>query len=500
MLETAKGGGFLALGTLFAFGSRFVIAFFLARLLGVEQYGIYILAISAATLIASIATLGLDTTMVRYVAILRSKHDDAGVWGTLQIGVGFSFLASTLLSLGLYFLAEPIAGGLFKEVRLAPFFQLFSFIIPFMTLSSVLVGVARGFKRMDYSALAENGVLFITRMIMVGILALIHLDAFTAVIAFGLSELAVSITLLYLLNKEYSLKRSLNEGRREYRKIITFALPFWMSGILTKFRKNIQTLLLGTLNTVSSVGIFSIASKINLISLIFYKSIIASVKPVLAELDGRNDWEQIGQLYQTTTRWTFMANLPIFIIMAIFPEQLMSIFGKSFTTGALALIILALGELVNAGTGICGSIIDMTGRTKLKLANSIFWVLLISVSNVILIPRWGVVGAAIASSLSVASVNLLRVLEVWILYRMQPYNISYLKPVAAGLAAVISTLVLKELLPTEGGILFTAIKILVLLIVYAVTLLLLGILPEERIVLERTYKRVFSLLSKSQAN
>ena len=500
MLETAKGGGFLALGTLFAFGSRFIIAFFLARILGVEQYGIYILAISAASLIASIATLGLDTTMVRYVAILRSKHDDLGVWGTVQIGVGFSFLASILMSVGLYFMAEPIAGELFDELQLVPFFQLFSFIIPFMTLSSVLVGVSRGFKRMDFSALAENGVLFITRMILVGILSLIRLDAITAVIAFGLSELAVSISLLYLLNKEFSLKLSLSEGRREYRKIFIFALPFWMSGILTKFRKNIQTILLGTLNTVSSVGIFSIASKINLISVIFYKSIIASVKPVLAELEGRKDWEQIGKLYQTTTRWTFMANLPIFIMMAIFSEQLLSIFGNSFSSGALALIILALGELVNAGTGICGSIIDMTGRTKLKLANTIFWVFLISVSNVILIPRWGLVGAAVASSLSVTTVNLLRVLEIWILYRLQPYNFSYLKPVAAGFAAVITTLLLKELLPTDGSILFTVINILILLTVYAGTLLILGILPEERIVLEKTYKRMFSRLSKSQSN
>jgi O-antigen/teichoic acid export membrane protein len=498
MLDTAKGGSFLAMGTLFALGSRFAIAFFLARLLGAEQYGIYDLAISAATLIASIATMGLDSTMVRYVAIQVSNRDDSGVWGTIQIGVGFSFLASSLMSIGLYFLAGPIAVGLFNEPRLVPFFQLFSVIIPFMTLSSVMVDVARGFKRMDYSALAQNGVLFTTRMILIGILALIRLDAFTAVIAFGLSELAVSISLFILLKKQFSLNKAFSQARREYREIFTFALPFWMSGILTKFRKNIQTLLLGTFNTVTSVGIFSIASKINLAGHIVYQSIIASVKPVLAELDEGKNWDQMERLYQTTTRWTFMANLPIFLIMAIYPEQLLSIFGRSFTSGALALIVLALGELINAGTGICGSIIDMTGRTKLKLANAIFWVLLISVSNVLLIPRWGVLGAAVSSSLSISAVNLLRVLQVWILYRILPYNRTFIKPITAGSAAAFGALLLRWLLPEDGNFLLIIVQILVLGFVYIGVTLLLGVLPEERIVLVKLYKRVFSLLSKIQ--
>lgn len=500
MLETAKGGSFLAIGTLFAFGSRFVIAYFLARLLGVEQYGIYILAISFATLIAGIATLGLDSTMVRYIALQVSKKDYEGVRGTIQIGVGVSFLLSALLSLGLFLLADPIAGGLFNEPRLAPFFQLFSIIIPFMTLSSVLVNVSRGFKRMDYSSLAENGVLFVTRMVLVGILAIIRLDAYTAVIAFGLSELAVSISLIYLLRKVFPLKISPSKARRNYREIFTFSLPFWLSGILTKFRKNIQTLLLGTLNTVTSVGIFSIASKINLISYIFYKSIIASVKPVLAVLDEEKNWGQIGQLYQTTTRWTFMANLPIFLIMAFFPEELMSVFGESYASGALVLIILAFGELINSGTGICGSIIDMTGRTKLKLVNSMIWVLLMSIGNVILIPRWGVIGAAVASSFSLAAVNLLRVLQVWYLYRVQPYNLSYIKPITAGAAAVITVLFLQWLIPVTDGFIFTAIQIFALISVYLITLFMIGVLPEDRVVLSRVYKRMVSLLSNFQIN
>jgi O-antigen/teichoic acid export membrane protein len=265
MLQTALGGSFLAAGTLFEYGSRFVIAFFLARLLGAEQYGVYNLAISAALLIASLSTFGLDSAMVRYIAMQAGNEDEAGVWGTLQVGAGISFVISIVASIGLYLLAGPIAIGIFDEPQLATFLRLFSLFIPFSTLSSVLVDAARGFRRMDYSALAENVVLFVSRMAMLGILAISGLDAIKAVIAFGLSDLAVVLSLIYLLHKEFSFKRPLSQARRDFRDILTFSLPFWMSGLLTKFRKNIQTLLLGTLNTATSVGIFSIASKINLV-------------------------------------------------------------------------------------------------------------------------------------------------------------------------------------------------------------------------------------------
>ncbi|HZD10202.1 MAG TPA: flippase [Candidatus Binatia bacterium] len=499
MLHTAKGGGFLAAGSLFEFGSRFVIAFVLARLLGAGEYGIYNLAISAATIVASIGTIGLDSTMVRYIAMHKGKKDAAGLWGTLQIGVGFSFGASIVLGLSLYALSDLLAIQVFHEAGLASYLRLFSLFVPFSTLSSVLVDVARGFKRMDYSALGENVVLFVARLILVGILGLIGLNAYTAIIAFGLSDLAVVLALFYLLDKEFSFRRPLREARRDYREVLTFALPFWLSGLLTKFRKNLQTLLLGTLNTVVSVGIFSIAVKINLVGHVAYTAIITSVKPFLAELYDQGNVEQMGRLYITTTRWAFTANLPLFLLMALYPQELLSIFGESFTGGALALIVLAAGELVNAGTGICGSIIDMTGYTRLKLANSVIWVTLLSVSNVLLIPQGGVLGAAVASSFSIAFVNLLRTVEVWIIFRLQPYNWSYGRPLLAAVLASGAALLLGRVLPASGNFLFTAVHVLVLFAIYAAALLILGLPNEERTVLARTYTRSNHMRMQLQA-
>jgi O-antigen/teichoic acid export membrane protein len=490
MLATARGGGILAAGQLFTFGGRFIIAFLLARLLGAEEYGLYSLALGAATVVTSISGFGLDSAMIRYVAIQSKKQDDAGLWGTVQIGIMGVLGSSILLAVGLYFLAEPIAQNVFSEPQLTRLLQLLSFIVPFLAMSDLLVGIAHGFRRMEYTAFVQNSVQLLVRIFLIIVFALLGLNAFLTVLAFGISDVAASFVLIYFLNRDLSWKRPINSARRDTREILNYSLPFWLSGMLTKFRKNIQILLLGSFSTVSNVGIFSLASKINLVSHVTYSSIVASVKPVIAEVHTLENRVELGRLYQTTTRWTFMFNLPMFLVTVLFPEAILSIFGQSFVNGSTALILLALGELINSGTGICGSIIDMTGYTKTKLVNSVVWVALTLTSNFLLIPQWGLLGAAASVFISVGSINLLRVAEVWFIFRILPYNRTFLKPITAGLVSFLAAYLTSQWLPAEASLFFVIIDGSVVFASYAAVLLLLGLAPEDRTVVVRMYQRI----------
>lgn len=108
--------------------------------------------------------------------------------------------------------------------------------------------------------------------------------------------------------------------------------------------------------------------------------------------------------------------------------------GDAFTAGASALVILAFAELAGAATGICGPMIDMTGHTRVKLANSVLYATLAIAVGVALIPRWGVVGAAVAALIAMATVNI--VCEVWFLERFTPFDWTFWKPISAGIGAL----------------------------------------------------------------
>jgi len=495
---TAAGGAILAAGSLFEAGGRFVIAFLLARLLGAEQYGLYNLAISAALLTSGIASFGMESTLVRYVAMLVRQEDNDGLWGALQIGIGLSFLVSVLLGIGLYILAEPLAIHVFHSPELMPLLQLLSITVPFLTLSNVLVGAAHGFKKMEYSAVAQNFVQLLIRLCLVLIFSMLGLNAFLTVIAFGISDIAASLTLVYLLRRQLVWRRPQQGARRDVREILSFSLPLWLSGLLLKFRKNLQTILLGALSTVTNVGVFALVSKINLIGHVSYRSLVASVKPVIAEMYVQEEWAQMGGLYQTATRWTFMTNLPMFLVMLLIPEAILSIFGASFVGGATALIILALADLVNAGTGICGSIIDMTGYTRLKLMNSVLAIVLAVACNVLLIPHWGVLGAAAATFLATATINVLRVVEVWFLFRLLPYNWSFLKPTLVGLAALGVGLLTRYWLPHEPNIVYVAVQMLLVFGVYIGMNLVLGLAPEDRALFGRMVQKMRAVVMRNR--
>jgi O-antigen/teichoic acid export membrane protein len=491
ILATAKGGGFLAGGNLVELVCRFVISFLLARLIAAEGYGLYNLAISAATIFAGIASLGLDDAMVRYVAIMSRRADRPGLWGTLQIGIGVSTAAGVLMGAILYFAATPIAEGMFDEPRLTPLLHLLAFVIPFLTMSNVLTGCARGFGRMDHAAFAENVVQSVIRVVLLAVLALIGLDVFTAVLVFGISDVASSVTLFVLLNRQFSLRRPVRRNvRRDVRDVFSFAIPLWLSGLLNQFRKNIETVALGALAAVADVGVYSIVVKINLVSHIAYRSIVVSVKPVLAALFDEQDHDALGRLYTAATRWTLAMNVPFFLISVLYAEPILLVFGETFAAGASALVVLAIGELIVAGTGICGSIIDMAGHTRLKLINTVVWIALLLASTALLVPRWGVLGAATSSLIATGTINVVRLVQVWVVERLMPYRDGFWKTVLAATVALGLGLVMKLLLPLDGSIVRAMAQGLVVVAAYVGLLVVLGIAPEDRLVYRRVFRRL----------
>jgi O-antigen/teichoic acid export membrane protein len=229
ILHTAKGGSIVAIGRLFNYLSRFAITLVLARSLGAEQYGLYNLALSAATIAGVLAMFGLDQALTRYIAISRSRHDQSGLWGAIQVGVGASLLFSLITSAGLYALAYPLAEQVFHEPRLAPLLQLAAVIAPFLTLSNVLAGATRGFKNMRDTVLAENFLQPIVRFILIVVIAFIGLDVFKAVLIYGIADFSASILLVFLLNKHFSLRRPLGTTKQSALSIMGFSLPLWLS-------------------------------------------------------------------------------------------------------------------------------------------------------------------------------------------------------------------------------------------------------------------------------
>ena len=498
LLAVARGGGILAVGQFLELVARLGVALLLSKALGADQYGLYIMAISVATIFGGVSTLGLDRALIRYVAILADRRDRPGLWGTLQIGFWFSGLCAATIGLGLFVGADWIATTIFDEPDLARPLRLMAFLVPFLTISNVLRGVAHGFRRMGITVLAENVVQTLVR---VGLLAALvfwsSLDVMRALTIFGLSDLAATLTMIFLLEKIVPHeKENRILARRDSREIVGFALPLWLSGVLRQFRRNIEILLLGSLTVASNVAVFAVAARVTLVGRIAYLSLLAAVKPVVAALHDRGDRVGLGRLYITATRWTFSFSVPFFVLVAFLREPILELFGPDFVAGSTALLVLAGAELVNAGTGICGSLIDMTGHARLKLVNSIVWFVVQVGGSALLIPRWDVLGAAAATFVAISVVNITTIIQMLVLEHLWPYDRSFWKPLMAGVGAAGAGLGMALWGPAPAGAVWLAAHALIIGGAYVGLLLSFGFEPDDHMVLGRLRLKVLPVRSR----
>jgi O-antigen/teichoic acid export membrane protein len=291
------------------------------------------------------------------------------------------------------------------------------------------------------------------------------------------------------VNKLFSLKRPLNTAKRNPRELFGFTLPLYLNQLLSGFSGSIESLILGSLGLVSGVGVYGTALRLSAVGMLFHRSLQRIAMPMISDLYDRREMGQLKRVYRTTTKWGMTFNLPIFLVIALFANPLLLIFGDEFVAGATGLIILAFANLFNASTGVCGSMITMTGHPKLTFANSVIYLVLNIALDVALIPLWGITGAALAVTLADLSINSLRTLQVYLLLRIWPYDWTFLKPAAAALLATGVTLLVRSGLASIPWLLQLAAGALVLVGLYAAAIVLLGLSQEDHLVLDRLWAR-----------
>lgn len=461
----------------------------MARAMGADQYGLFSLADTAFYVVVGLAMLGLPLALIRYIPVFVNRRDEKAIFGTLQVGIGLPFIISILAGIGLWFAAERVAVMVFNEPRLEPVLLVVAVALPFGALISATSAALRGFNQIKYGVIGEDIFLSFIKLILVIGLVFTGLNAVKSMTAHAIGTAVTCILLFFFLHKLFPLNRPWRSAHYNSKELVKFSIPLYGSDLLSLLGGNLQTLLLGMFNTVASVGIFTVATRVNLIGTMIYSSFNTSAEPIVSELHSKEEYQQLGHFYQSVTKWTFSSNLPLFLIILLFPKLILSIFGEDFTTGSLALIILSGGSLIDAGTGINAAVITMTGKSWLNIINTVIWLTLQLALSFLLIPGWGVVGAAIAVAGSRAAINVARTLEVFILYRLLPYNRSFFKPILAGFLAVIVGYVTANWVFRAGNLVGAVIGMGLLLVTYAGTILLLGLSNEDRLVLERVFAR-----------
>lgn len=421
----------------------------IARYLGQDDLGRYALSYAVLSLVSLMSLFGFRAALTRFVAVHLAESDPARVRSLVRFTVLLSTGASVVLGALLVCFAAPLA-QLFHDPGLRVGFVVVGASIPAFSFRDLALAAIQGWRTQRAFALIGWFYEPIVRLALTaGALALgFGLDGALGALLLGswTAAIAAGVALARRVRPTPRDKVVLN-----VRGVLSFSFVSWGTTLASTGLIWADTLLLGGLADTRAVGIYTVATRLVSLAVFVMAPVNALFAPHFAYFHHRGDLTRLSATYASATNWILRLSLPAFVVLAVFPAELLGLFGPEFRDGAAVTVLLAIGQLVNAGTGPCGTLLNMSGRVLLNLVNNTGILLLNVVLNVVLIPPYGMVGAAVAWSVSLVLVNVIRLVQVKELMGMLPFNTVTAKSLGAAAVAALVAVVSKLVLPDSFG-------------------------------------------------
>jgi O-antigen/teichoic acid export membrane protein len=459
----------------------------LARALGPAGFGAWVVAWGLGLTLASLGLIGADWVLLRQGSYYEGIGDTARLRKTLQFALILSGSALAILTVGLVVAAPFLARSVFHQPSLTPLFRLAALMGPVSGVGQVLLAGTQSFKTVKDLALVRNVVQPIVRLVLVSA-ALVGFDSAVAALAGALvAEVLLTATAALRLHRRIPLLGP--TAPVEVGRLVRFGLPAWGSRLAEVLRIQAMPLLVASLASISGAAVFAAARRV----VAAPSAVIASMNQVYApqasNLYLQDRRAELAGLFKGMGKWSFAMGFPMFCLMVAFPEQLLSVFGDEFAGHSTALVVMAVGALFQLGTGPVTTTLMVLGRSGLALFDYLLVIALQMGLAVLLIPRYGVLGGAVARAAGTVLNNVVPLAQVWFLLRIHPYRLDYWKPAAAAVAATILARVTFGTGLLGNGFAAAAGAGVILAAAFLALLVLLGLSADDRAAIDALLRR-----------
>ena len=390
----------------------FFVAVVLARTLGPEGYGVYSFALAILMLTAIPAQVGVPQLIIRETAKAQADSKYGlmrGLWRWGNAAVALFSLVALLVVGGILLFTDVGDDG----ARVATLSEGIA-LIPLIALANVRGACLQGLRKVVQGQLPESIIRPALMLALVGIWAFFGAseEAMTAQQAMGLYVTAAVIAFgigVRLLRRSRPVELSgqpepLYESVAWRKAVIPLAL---ISG-LQLINSYADLVILGIFRSDEEVGIYRAVFQVAILVIFGLEALNQVVQPHFARLYRQGEHDRLQRLVTTSARSILALALPPVVLFVFFGGDLLAwAFGDAFRAGALALTLLAVGQLVNAGMGSVALLLNMTGHERDTVVGVAAAAALNILLNMVLIPPYGMEGAAVASVLALSLWNVL---------------------------------------------------------------------------------------------
>lgn len=402
-------GSVLAISTkVIAIGCIFLMNLVIVRQIGAHEAGVFFLCLATVSFVANIGRLGLDKSLVRFISAAKSANNTIKLHGVFRKAITWGASSCLIFASLLFAFREPISVNIFNKSFLEPVLTIMIIAIPLIGLYTLHASSLQGLKKILMSMISLSLIVPLCTLLLLSI--------------FGSND-ALDVALIYLVSCAVALVAAnffwrISTSKKTYQVKFSSAalrqscIPLWGAVFCNQIVAWSSLIFLGVWGSAEDVGIFAIAQRTALLTSLVLIGVNAIVAPKLSELISQSRHNEVIKIAHLAVRLSLVAALPSFIAITIYPNELLNMFGSEFTMASTALIVLAFGQLINNITGPIEAMLTMSGNESKVGRNFAVGAFLSLLLGILLIPDYGIIGAAVTQAVAVASQNLMGVFQV----------------------------------------------------------------------------------------
>jgi len=373
----------------------------LARLMGVEQFGIYIYVLNWVLMVVLFSRLGLDNVLLRFIPTYTLDEHFGPLKGLLITAVQLVGITGLICGIGMGIVAWQVFGD--EQANWLQCFLVGAFAVPVLSLlqlgRNILVGLKTPVSGL-VSDLVLRPVFLVTFVLLWVSFGTVTLNAtISMVCTFTATVMALIFAAYAIVSSVPKPVKSIQSIRRT-KEWLKIAFPFWVASASEFALARADILVLGLYRPASEVGIYAAASTIAAALGFFIGAANYVIVPFFSEYYAAKKRLEAQRILTNSIHLVLMLVLPAATALVVFGDKILWLFGEEFIRGYSVLLILVCNPIIVGFTGSLGLLLGMSGQqqvfAKVLVSSGVIMVIL----NLILIPIYGMEGAAAASVLS----------------------------------------------------------------------------------------------------
>ena len=409
-----RGSSLLLAGRLLSRAINLTAQLLIVRHLTTEDYGAFAYGLAVVAFCKGFSTLGLRRAVMRFIPIYHERGDYGRLWGTLVL-MGLVVVATGAIVIGSVHGAPQVLERFVKDGG-APvnLLLVLVFLVPIEAIDEMLIALFACFahpKAIFYRKHVLAPVLKLT-----AVLLLVAFGADARFLAWGYLAAAGLGVALYLAILARILDRDgtwshMRASRRDVpvRELFGFALPLLTSSLVAVVMHSADTMILGYFHAASEVARYRVVLPAATMNTIVIASFGLLYMPLAARLFARNDIPGINDLYWRTAVWMAVLSFPVFAVtFSLARSVTLALYGERYASSWILLQLFSVAYYFGVTLGNNGLTLKVLGKIRYVVIVNVLAMLASVTLALVLIPRFGALGAAIATTISMVLHNILK--------------------------------------------------------------------------------------------